>query len=419
MAMRRLYRREFLVAASAAAAASLLAACGGGNSQEVVLPTKTPAASGSAPATTGQSAASSPAVVGQASPAAAPAGVPQVPRNQTLIMSVSDSVDQMNDSEIHNPFLPTAQRTGWHIAFEPLYFYDSVWNEKASAPPGLTGSKGEIPLPSGEVRINPDFTELTIKLRPGITWSDGMPFTSSDVVFTINMLRDNGAIASTLNFAFDMRNAVKDIVAIDPLTVKFTLNSPNPNFMIQYFQWVQDQGIPIVPEHIFKGQPDLKTFTNHDISKGWPVVTGPWKLVFSSPTQKIWDRRDDWWGAKTGFHPLPAVKRVIILPRYEDPKLTDLAAAGEIECLPQPPTGGQQDRPRGEPENGSLHDGEEVALRRSTGGRTASKSTAGSRPTTTPRSAGRSITPSTVSRSSMSASRVPASTRCCHSPPIR
>jgi peptide/nickel transport system substrate-binding protein len=328
MTTRQLHRREFLVAASAAAAASLLAACSSG-SQAVVLPTKTPNPAGSAPATTGQSAAGSPAAVGQASPAAVPSNIPQVPRNQTLIMSVSDSVNQMNDAEIHNPFLlNVAQRTGWHFAFEPFYFYDSVWNEKVTAPPGLTGSKGEIPYQAESYQFNADYTELTVKLRPNITWSDGMPFTTSDVLFTINMLRNN---APDLFSSFDIKNAVKDIVAIDPLTVKFTLNAPNPNFMIQYFQWVQDQGFPIVPEHIFKGQPDLKTFANHDISKGWPVVTGPWKLVFSSPTQKIWDRRDDWWGAKTGFHPLPAMKRIIILPRYEDPKLTQLLAAGEID----------------------------------------------------------------------------------------
>ena len=69
----------------------------------------------------------------------------------------------------------------------------------------------------------------------------------------------------------------------------------------------------IVPEHIFKGQ-DPQTFTNFDLAKGWPVVTGPYKLVYSDPQQKIWDRRDDWWGAKTGFHPLPAPERMIFLP---------------------------------------------------------------------------------------------------------
>ncbi|MDQ6604048.1 MAG: hypothetical protein M3Z19_15105, partial [Chloroflexota bacterium] len=66
-----------------------------------------------------------------------------------------------------------------------------------------------------------------------------MPFTSNDIVFVSNMLRDIGVSASTLNFAFDMKNAVKDIVAIAPLNVKFTLHAPNPNFMLQYFQWVQ------------------------------------------------------------------------------------------------------------------------------------------------------------------------------------
>jgi peptide/nickel transport system substrate-binding protein len=327
MTTRRLHRREFLITASAAATATILAACGG--SQQVVLPTNTPAAS---QATTGQTAgsAAAPTVVGQASPAAPPANVAQIPRNQTLIMSVSDSVDQFTDAEIHNPFLPTvAQRTGWHFAFEPFYYYDSVWTDKVSAPPGLTGSKGEIPYQAESYQYNADFTELTVKLRPNITWSDGQPFTTSDVLFTINMLRDN---APDLNFSFDMKNAVKDIVALDPLTVKFTLNAPNPNFMIQYFQWVQDVGLPIVPEHIFKGQSDLKKFTNHDIAKGWPVVTGPWKLVFSSPTQKIWDRRDDWWGAKTGFHPLPTMKRIIILPRFEDPKLAQLLSTGDVDA---------------------------------------------------------------------------------------
>ncbi len=330
MTMQRMSRRKFLEAASAAVAVSILTACANANSQEVILPTKTAAPAGATSATTGQATVGPPAAGGQASSAAVAAGIPQVPRNETLIMSVSDSVNQMNDVEVQNPFLANvAQRTGWHFAFEPLYYYDSVWNEQVSAPPGLTGSKGEIPYQAESYAFNPDYTELTVKLRPDITWSDGQPFTSGDVVFTINMLREN---APDLNFSFDMKNAIKEIVALDPLNVKFTLTAPNPNFMLQYFQWVQDQGIPIVPEHIFKGQPDLKKFSNYDLAKGWPVVTGPWKLVFSSPTQKIWDRRDDWWGAKSGWHPLPAMKRIIVLPRFEDPKLTQLLAAGEVDC---------------------------------------------------------------------------------------
>ena len=44
---------------------------------------------------------------------------------------------------------------------------------------------------------NDDFTEMTVKLRPGIYWSDGVEFTADDVVFTINTHLDtNGSSAA-------------------------------------------------------------------------------------------------------------------------------------------------------------------------------------------------------------------------------
>ena len=85
-------------------------------------------------------------------------------------MSVSDSDNQMNDAELDNPYLTNAQRTGWHFAFESLFCYDPVWNENVTAPPGPTGNKGEIPYQAESYAFNPDFTELTVNLRPNITW---------------------------------------------------------------------------------------------------------------------------------------------------------------------------------------------------------------------------------------------------------
>ncbi|MCC7367338.1 MAG: ABC transporter substrate-binding protein [Chloroflexi bacterium] len=352
--VQRLSRRRFLLlSGTTISAIALTTAC---QSQAVPLPPagaqpttapkpaeQKPAAAGapaqSAPAGQSAPAAQAPAQAAPPAPAAQPAAAqPPAPaaggdapasgvnRKETVIMSVSDDLNQFADPEIFNPFLTGAKRTGWHFAYEPLYFYNPWFTKEVTAPPGLQGKDGEIPYLATGYEYSKDYTELTLKLRPGVTWSDGKPFQASDVVFTLNMLREN---APKLVFASDMKLWIKDVTAPDPQTAKITFNMPAPRFMFQYIQWHQDAGFPIVPEHVFKGQDPL-TFTNLDLAKGPPVVTGPWKLTSSTPGQKIFERRDDWWGVKAGFSKLPAVKKVIVLPHYEDPKLTQLLAADQV-----------------------------------------------------------------------------------------
>ena len=43
-------------------------------------------------------------------------------------------------------------------------------------------------LAAGDPIYNEDFTKVTIPLREGVTWSDGVPFTADDVVFTVETL---------------------------------------------------------------------------------------------------------------------------------------------------------------------------------------------------------------------------------------
>lgn len=243
-------------------------------------------------------------------------------------MSESDAVNQFTDVKLFNPFVTGIARSGWQFAFEPLYFYNMYNTDQVCGPPGMPCQGGEIPWQAESYAYNSDYTELNIKLRPQVTWSDGQPFTANDVVFTLNMLKDN---APKLIYSVEMKTWVKDVVAVDDHNVKVTLTQANPRFMFDYLQWHSDLGLPIVPEHIFKGQ-DPTTFTNYDLSKNWPIVTGPWQLKASLPEQKFWDRRDDWWGAKVGFHPLPAMKRVIVLPNYTDDKQAELLVANQVDC---------------------------------------------------------------------------------------
>ena len=86
----------------------------------------------------------------------------------------------------------------------------------------------------------------------------------------------------------------------------------------------------ILPKHIWEGQ-DPKTFTNFDLAKGWPCGTGPYKIVSSTAQQQIADRVDNWWGAKTGFKPLPAPERLILIPVASDEAMAQLHIANSID----------------------------------------------------------------------------------------
>lgn len=231
----------------------------------------------------------------------------QVPRNRTLIMDCAENntcSGQIQDYNSFNPYLPgTTSRTGYNFVYEPLYFYNAF--------------KGEmIPWVATGHKFNEDYTEIVIDIRPGVRWSDGTAWTAHDLVFTINMLREH---APQLTYSTDMENWVKSAVAVDSLTVRIELTASNPRFVFSYFANNFGNGVPIVPRHIWQGQ-DPITFANFDMQKGWPVITGPYSLVLSTPQQRIWDLRQDWWAAETGFQQLPKVERIIYLTYMEEGK---------------------------------------------------------------------------------------------------
>lgn len=239
-------------------------------------------------------------------PAVAQDDLAEVPRERTLILDCLDSPcqsGQINDWNIFNPYLPaTVGRTGYNFMLEPLYFYNAYAEED-----------NIIPWIAESHEYNDDFTEVTVNIRDGVKWDDGTPWTANDLVFTINMLREN---APTLLFSVNMQTWVESAEVVDDLTAKITLTSPNPRFIFTFFTHNFDNGIPIVPAHIWEGK-DPTEFTFYDEEQGWPVLTGPYTLALSSPQQRIWDVREDWWAAEIGFRELPQVERIIYLPFFE------------------------------------------------------------------------------------------------------
>ena len=238
-----------------------------------------------------------------------------ITRENTLIIGFEGGPHAAPEQSGLNPGATNSQ--GHHqVMIESLYY--------------LNYQTGElIPwIAAGPAEYSDDFTSVDIPLREGVTWSDGEAFTADDVVFTINMLKEN----PTLIFASTVVD-VTDASAPDPLTVHIELANPDPRFITNAFGVRIWGAVRVVPQHIWEGQ-DPNTFTNYDLDQGWPVWTGPYKLVNASANEFVFDRRDDWWGAVTGFQELPKPERIIFVEAGPDERKAAALAANEVDGQP-------------------------------------------------------------------------------------
>lgn len=188
-------------------------------------------------------------------------------------------------------------------------------------------NNGEImPWLATGYEYNDDFTQITITLRDGVEWSDGVPFTAADIEYTLETVRDK----DTLVFSAQMQEWLKDVEVVDDATIRILLNKPNPRWLFQFLAENSEINLAILPKHIWQDQ-DPETFSNFDLERGWPVGTGPFRVVKVSELQQVFDRRDDWWAAKTGFAELPKIERIIRIPGGDAAGAARLFAQGEVD----------------------------------------------------------------------------------------
>lgn len=219
--------------------------------------------------------------------------IAEVPRERTAIFEYSQSRVAIPGNM--NPYNAgqNLDQGVWQATQESL-FYNNL--ETGELMPWLAES----------ATFDASGTTVTIKLRPGVKWADGVDFTSEDVVFTIEMLKSHDG----LRYSSDMKEWVKTVEAPDPHTVVFTLNKPNLRFVMDYFGVRVWTTLLIAPKHVWKDIDPL-TFTNFDVAKGWPLGTGPYKMVRSTENESVYDRRGAWWAADTGFARMPKPERLI------------------------------------------------------------------------------------------------------------
>ncbi len=162
----------------------------------------------------------------------------------------------------------TKDQDGSRIFYEPL----AAWDGDGNLKPILAAS-----IPSRENGgLAADGMSVTWKLKPGVQWHDGKPFTADDVVFNWQYASDPATAAVT-------SGSYKDVTVekIDDLTVRIVSKTPQP-FWADSFVGATGQ---IIPKHLFQDFMGAKSREAPTNLK--PVGTGPYKFKDFRPGDTV------------------------------------------------------------------------------------------------------------------------------------
>lgn len=114
-------------------------------------------------------------------------------------------------------------------------------------------------------QMSEDGLSYTFKLKKGVKWHDGKPFTSADVVFSVDVF-----VRKTMARARGNLAVVESITAHDAHTVVFKLKHSVGAFL----NFFEAGSLPMVAKHIYEGAAD---FLSHPANNK-PIGTGPFKF---------------------------------------------------------------------------------------------------------------------------------------------
>ena len=143
---------------------------------------------------------------------------PGVLRSETLILeNPTGRVTPADDFNRWRPGSNTYSTGFQQLALDALWYIDpdagidGVWDNAVAA---------EMPI------YNEDFTQMTVKLREGLYWSDGVEFTADDLYYTVDVQMKTPGFSSTGSF----NGNIESMEIPDKYTVVFNLKEPNSRF---------------------------------------------------------------------------------------------------------------------------------------------------------------------------------------------
>jgi peptide/nickel transport system substrate-binding protein len=328
MTSRRTLLRYAAGSLAAAAAVPLLAACGGDDDDD---DDTTPTAAAGTTPTAG--AATTPTAVAESTPTTAVGGDPTATTasgaaTATTASPPVDSGDRLMGKEIE----PAGNEGGTLILATPYggetispfdaYPYAYICFELlVEFHPDTSELIGNL---AESWEISDDGLTVTCGLRDGVTWHDGEAFTADDVTttFTIASNPDNLYASSFSDIAA--------VETVDDLTVAFTLNAPDVDFVASTLAvW------PVGADHIWNGVDVLTLFEDPGVTGADPsrvIGTGPFQFAEIASADHIdFVRYENYWDGT------PHLDEVIYRVTPDPTAMTQLLRTGDLDVIPFPP----------------------------------------------------------------------------------
>lgn len=209
-----------------------------------------------------------------------------------------------------------AWRLDWVMTYENLLRWNDSFDEV-------------IPQVAQSYEANEDGTEYIFRLRPGMKWSDGEPFTADDVVFARNDVLNNSEL-------FPEADESVRAEKVDDHTVRFTFDEPAALFAQQLAANARDL-LTAAPRHYLEKfhvdhNPDAKALAEKEGASDWAelfqqkmgIGPGSWQNT-ELPTRYPWvlktgvgegsrvvfERNPYYWKTDPDGRQLPYIDRVI------------------------------------------------------------------------------------------------------------
>ncbi|MBF8288694.1 MAG: SBP bac 5 protein [Candidatus Rokubacteria bacterium] len=156
--------------------------------------------------------------------------------------------------------------------------------------------------------VSADQRVYEFKLREGLKFHNGDPFTADDVKFSFHRAKGSKTL----------HDKVREVVVVGPSRVRFILHEPWPDFMTFYGSIVSGSGWVVPKKYVER--------VGDDGFKRAPVGLGPYKFVSHAPgIELVMEANEGYW------RKVPSVKRLVFKSVPESTTRMAMLKRGEVD----------------------------------------------------------------------------------------